>query len=450
MATSAAIDTRYVDPDEPSFRERSDHLANQITELSGYLYAGTYQLLEMIRQFDEDKLWELDGICSCAHWLNWKCGTGMNAAREKVRVANALAGLPKISASFERGEISYSKVRAMTRVATADNEDYLLMIAHHGTAHHVETLVRKYRRARKLQDLQEAGRQHNERSFQVYYEADGSISVHLRLPPEKGALLLKSVERAVAEADAAFGEEAPDVSAETPVARVEREPLDRRKADAVADIAESYLANGHSASSSADRYQVMLHVSAETLNNGGGDISHLEDDQRVSAETARRICCDAGISVLSKDGDGNLLNIGRKTRVIPPAMRRALQARDGNCRFPGCTHRYFIDGHHIRHWSDGGETSLDNLVLLCRHHHRLVHEGGFGCHRTADGKIRFDGADGRPIPDAGRLPPLRQPIELGKHLQARREDLYVDASTCVTRFDDPRIDWNLAVGALFT
>ena len=114
----------------------------------------------MIREFDQEELWRLDGICSCAHWLNWKCGIGMNAAREKVRVANALGELPKISASFSKGEISYSKVRAMTRVATADNEDYLLMIAHHGTAYHVETLVRKYRRARKLQDLQESNKQH--------------------------------------------------------------------------------------------------------------------------------------------------------------------------------------------------------------------------------------------------------------------------------------------------
>ena len=143
--------------------QRSEVLGNEITELYGYINAGTYRLLEMIREFDQEGLWHLDGICSCAHWLNWKCGIGMNAAREKVRVANALGELPKISASYAKGEISYSKVRAMTRVATTDNEDYLLMIALHGTASHVEILVRHYRRIKRLQDLEEANRQHDER-----------------------------------------------------------------------------------------------------------------------------------------------------------------------------------------------------------------------------------------------------------------------------------------------
>ena len=196
----------------------------------------------------------------------------MNAAREKVRVANALGELPKISASYAKGEISYSKVRAMTRVATADNEDYLLMIAHHGTAYHVETLVRKYRRAKKLQDLQEANKQHDERSLQVFYEHDGAISLHVRLPAEKGALVLKAIELAMEEGKAAAArliEQAPDEERLDPVMSGEMEdehvPFDRRRADAIADMAESYLANGSASSSSADRYQVMLHVSAETL-----------------------------------------------------------------------------------------------------------------------------------------------------------------------------------------
>ena len=429
-----------------SRRDRSDALANRITELSGYLYAGTYQLLRMIRQFDQEELWHLDGICSCAHWLNWKCGTGMNAAREKVRVANALADLPKISASFARGEISYSKVRAMTRVATPDNEDYLLMIAHHGTAHHVETLVRKYRRARKLQELEEAGRQHDERTLQVYYERDGSIGIYLRLPPEKGELVLKAIECAMAEQDGENDLVRDEVATET---ADRREPFDRRRADAVSAIAESYLANGHSPSSSADRYQVMLHVSAETLSDDGGDVCHLEDNHRVSAETARRLCCDAGISVLSASGEGNVLNIGRKTRVIPPAMRRALKTRDRHCRFPGCSHRYFIDGHHIKHWSDGGETSLENLVQLCRRHHRLVHEGGFECRKAPDGEIEFLDADGERIGPAGCLPSLPQPVDLSGHMQKRCEDLYIDSQTCVSRFDDTRIDWDLAVAAMY-
>jgi len=469
MPTSATANVIALTGDWPAHCRRSEALGNEITELCGYINAATHRLLEMIREFDQDEHWHLDGICSCAHWLNWKCGIGMNAAREKVRVANALGELPKISASYAKGELSYSKVRAMTRVATTDNEDYLLMIAHHGTAYHMETLVRKYRRAKKLQDLEEANKQHDERSLQVFYEHDGSITLNVRLPAEKGALVLKAIELAMeneqnlesGRSEQAGNEEAtdPDVSAEThEAAGADNDseeisddllPFDLRKADALVDIAESYLANGPSSSSSAERYQVVLHVSAETLTNCEGDISHIEDGPRVSAETSRRICCDAGISVLSEDEDGTLLNIGRKSRIIPPAMRRALKARDENCRFPGCTHKYYIDGHHIKHWSDGGETSLDNLVQLCRYHHRLVHEGGFSCTKNAEGKIEFRNPDGILIARAGRMPSLPSNFDLTERMRNRYEDLFIDANTCVSQYDDARIDWDLAVGHMF-
>ena len=275
----------------------------------------------------------------------------------------------------------------------------------------------------------------------MYYKAEGAISLQVLLPAEKGALVIKAIELATAQADARASNA--DETAER------WESFDKRKADALAEIAESYLANGPAASSSADRYQVMLHVSAETLTNNEGDISHIEDGPRVSAETSRRICCDAGISVLSEDEDGTPLNIGRKTRVIPPAMRRALKSRDKNCRFPGCAHRYFIDGHHIKHWSDGGESSLDNLVQLCRHHHRLVHEGGFACQKNAEGKLEFRNPEGRLITLAGRLPPLPPNFDLSERMRNRYEDLFIDANTCVSKFDDVRIDWDLAVGHMF-
>jgi hypothetical protein len=155
------------------------------------------------------------------------------------------------------------------------------------------------------------------------------------------------------------------------------------------------------------------------------------------------------VRVLCKDVDGSTLNIGRKSRIIPPAMRRALKARDDNCRFPGCTHQHFIDGHHIRHWSTGGETSLDNLVQLCRHHHRLVHEGGFSCIRNAAGKIEFRNPGGELLARAGRMPALPANFELGERMRNRYEDLFIDANTCVSNFTDTRIDWNLAVGAMF-
>lgn len=251
MSASATCNVAILNPEGVLRKRRSESLANEITELCGYINAATSRLLEMIREFDREELWHADGICSCAHWLNWKCGIGMNAAREKVRVANALGELPKIDASFAKGELSYSKVRAMTRVATPDNEDYLLMIANHGTAYHVEMLVRKYRRARKLQELEEADKQHDERSLQVFYEHDGSITLHVRLPAERGALVLKAIELAVEQEkvietrrkERVADEERvdPDLSGEF---EDEHVPFNRREADALAEIAENYLANG--------------------------------------------------------------------------------------------------------------------------------------------------------------------------------------------------------------
>lgn len=154
-------------------RSSIDALGTEITELCTYIYAATYRLLVLIREFDEAEGWAGPGLCSCAHWLNFKCGIGLNAAREKVRVAHALKDLPKISERFENGELSYSKVRPMTRIANDDNEDFLLRIARHGTAYHMEKLVQKFRRAKRLQDVEHANQQHRDRYLEYHYDEDG-------------------------------------------------------------------------------------------------------------------------------------------------------------------------------------------------------------------------------------------------------------------------------------
>ena len=170
-------------------------LEAEITELAGHLNAAQHRWLTLIAEFDRRQGWS-DGAClSCAHWLNFKCGINLGAAREKVRVAHALESLPKISASMSRGEVSYSKVRAMTRVATAETEDYLLSIALHGTAHHVERLVQHFRRAQEAEELSREARQHAGRSLHYHFDDDGSLVVKARLPAEAGALLIKAGER---------------------------------------------------------------------------------------------------------------------------------------------------------------------------------------------------------------------------------------------------------------
>ena len=427
----------------PSY-PRAASLGNEITELYGLITSATYDLLVMIGEFDAEGLWEEPGLCSCAHWLNWKCGIGMNAAREKVRVARALRDLPKISDAFRSGQVSYSKVRAMSRIAREDNEEYLLQIAHHGTAHHVETLVRGYRRATRLSDSSGAEKQLQARSFEYHWDDDGSLVFSGRLPTEAGALLLKALECSVDRA-----EQETDVTAETSPEHVtaNRESISARRADALADLAETYVAAPAKNSSTADRYHVMLHVTAETSERMSLEDTYIEHGPHVTAETSKRLCCDASLSTLVTDRNGEPLSIGRKSRVIPAAMRRALRARDKQCRFPGCTHRRFIDGHHIRHWADGGETSLDNLVQLCRHHHRLVHEGGFRCGRNDAGNIVFSTPTGQVVENSVTMPP-RYRGNVVADLQERLQDRFIHAGTCVTGWRGEKMDRHHAVGLL--
>ncbi|TXS94157.1 DUF222 domain-containing protein [Parahaliea maris] len=394
---------------EPFHADDTDDLARQITLLAGQINAANHRLLKLIAEFDHRKGWSGGGtVRSCAYWLNWQCGIALGAAREKVRVAHCLGELPQIDAAFAKGEISYSKVRAMTRVATKDNEDYLLMIARHGTASHMEKLVGKFDRVQKqLSDRQQENEQDNVRKLVYYQDEQGMWVIHAKLPPEAGEQVIKAVEAVVAPLQAERQKElqekreegtCKDVSAETFSEAVEREEresgnhfqelLEQTRADALVKITEHFLAT-HSegetihALKGAERCQIMLHVDIGTLREQEGQQPHgpkcceLEHKQWLSPATARRLACDASLVTVLENEHGEVLNIGRRTRTVPPSIRRALSLRDKTCRFPGCCESRYVDAHHIRHWADGGETSLDNLVTLCRYHHRLLHQGGF-------------------------------------------------------------------------
>ncbi len=419
--------------------DRAAQLGAEITELCSYLYAAEARLLQLIREFDQHRYWAKLGLCSCAHWLNFKCDIGLNAAREKVRVALALADLPKIDAAFAKGQLSYSKVRAMTRIANAGNEDYLLMIGRHGTAHHVEKLVAKYRVAKRLQDADAVNAHYRGRDLTYYYDHDGCLVIKARLPAEQGALIVKALEKAMDRdfANSSGGDDA-DVTAETS----EPEPLGARRADALLDMAETYLNNDDASGSTADRYQVVVHVTAET--------PHVEDGPHVTAETARRIGCDCSVVSIKEAASGEPLSIGRRSRTIPAPMRRALRVRDGGCRFPGCTHSRFIDGHHIKHWADGGDTGLDNLVMLCRRHHRLVHEGGFACKKSESGEIYFTDQARQLLPPWFALPSGVSEQDLQAWMDSQFFDAGIDSDTCTAKwYAGDRMDWQMAVSALF-
>ncbi|MPZ21138.1 MAG: DUF222 domain-containing protein [Luteitalea sp.] len=396
----------------PMSEEEIARLGDAIAELSARIQAATYELLVLIRQVDERACWNDGGCRSCAHWLSWRIGLAPGAAREKVRVARALARLPLISAAMERGEISYSKVRAITRVATPDNESRLLGAAQGGTASHVERLARAWRRADRLDEARETKRRHEQRYVQTWVDEDGMLVIRGRLTPELGAVVQRALEAA---SDRLFRESASD-SRDDATADV---TPGQRRADALGLLAESALASDLDRGTAGDRYQVVLHVDEATLNAdvdaSDGDVvapaaghAVLEDvdGTRVSAETSRRIACDAATVVMRHAPDGSVLDVGRKRRTIPPAIRRALAARDRHCQFPGCLARH-CDAHHLHHWATGGETRLTNLALLCRRHHRAVHEEGFTLTRGPDGSVHVYRPDGRPLPAAPPAPRWR-------------------------------------------
>jgi hypothetical protein len=413
-------------------------LEAQITELAGQLNAANYRWLTLIAEFDRRQGWADGSLHSCAHWLNFKVGLNLGAAREKVRVAHALAGVPKIAAAMARGELSYSKVRALTRVATEATEDSLLMIALHGTAYHVETTVRYFRRALEAAELSREARQQASRIVEYWYDNDGSLVLKARLPALTGALLVKALDEAMAAVPATtvnkLGEELP-IGAQI------------RRADALAVVAESYLQQESASGTTADRYQVVVHVDAETLKNRTAGRCHIDHGPSLPAETVRRLTCDASLVRIIETEQGEPLDVGRKTRTIPPAIRRALNSRDPGCCFPGCTNQRSLDAHHIDHWADGGETKLANLLTLCRTHHRLVHEGGIAVEARSGGGWCFRRPDGREFEFPYRDPPQ---IHAWTSLQESHaaKSIHIDSNTAATRWAGERMDYELGVWAL--
>ncbi len=434
----------------------NDELSEALTRLAGHINAAQYRFLKLLAALVEREAWHgHSGMKSPAHWLNYYCGIDLGAAREKVRVAKCLAALPLIDAAFSTGVISYSKVRAMTRAATPENEAHLLQVARHGTAQHVEKLVCKFARATRLADARHAQREYEAREFCWYHDDDGMLVFRGRLPAAEGAAFVKAMEAMV-----------PYVGrqeAAEPCMEVDAPPptFPQKRADALvamADLAMSALAADGKPACTADKYQVIVHIEADRTENVSAETSAqrrctLESDAchfPLAATTARRLACDATLVTVLEDSAGAVLNVGRRTRTIPPAIRRALTLRDSGCRFPGCCETRFVDAHHIHHWCDGGETSLDNLVLLCRRHHRLLHEEGFALVKGTEG-LEFVRADGRKLPRALAIQFVDGGDQNG-NLAIEAEDaalgLRIDARTAVTRWLGESMDYGFAVSML--
>ncbi len=374
-------------------------LGNEIAKLGALINAATHKLLLSLREFDALGGWGMQGARTYAAWLSWRIGCDLGAAREKIRVARALAELPNIDSEFRRGHLSYSKVRAMTRVATARNEERLCRIARYAPGAQMEKICRKYRRVVEGNSLSDSKAAPGEERYLHHRVIDeGLVKIEMQVHPDEAKTILEALH-------AARRAWSRDVSAETsetastPASRDVSAETRPTLVDAITLLAESYLARGPASRCATDQRLLLVHLGPDVLEGGSAWRAELPDGSPVSAETLRRVACDCGLVAVRTGDDGEPLDVGRRRRSIPAALRRALLVRDRHCRFPGCNHDVFLDGHHIEHWAHGGETKLSNLVLLCHAHHTLIHEGGYRV-GSEDGVIFFRDAAGRIIEEA--------------------------------------------------
>lgn len=359
-----------------------DDLDEAISNIAASINRSTYELLVLVRQFDERVGWLKWGFESCAEWLHWRCDFSLCTAREKVRVAHALKTQPHVATAFATGRLSYSKARLLTRVVTPVNEQQLVRFAEKTTTARVADRCLELRYGTAA-SIDEANHTYAMRSLRIHRDRErGVMTFTIDLPIETGELLEKAIDRSRAATASATPELVDD-------------RWSAQQADAIVGMASAYLSgNDKKCAPTLDNYQVTVHVDQSALANGRGRSG-------LPLETVKRLCCDGDVVAIVENENGEPLSVGRKTRTVPAAIKRALEARDRGCAFPGCKNKRFVDAHHIRHWSAGGETSVDNLMLLCSRHHRLVHEGGYRIERDYRDRWFFKRPDGLAVPACG-------------------------------------------------
>jgi hypothetical protein len=434
-----------------------DDLAREITSGAVRLAAATSAWLVLVAEFDRRQGWAGVGIRSCAHWLAWQCGMSPGAAREHVRVARSLGGLPETAGAFAAGRLSYSKVREITRVADAATEIELVELARHVTASQLARVVRAWRRS----DSVDSGTVAEKRTFQWHWDADGMLTLQVRMDGESGAALLAAVE-SLAERDARRERAAAKkaaTSGNAPVrgatagtcpedpAAFPRERMTARRCRALAELAEGAADAGRRAGD-PPRREVVVHVDADVLaDDAAAGRAHLEGGPPLHPAQVRRMICEAAVTVIV-ERDGQPLAMGRRRRLATKAQRRALLARDGGCARPGCTETRIerLHAHHLRPWRLGGRTNVSAMVLLCDVDHGLVHDEELTMSRQGRELLVHDRAGHRiwgpadagftaGVTDDGRLAPLLTAVPDG----ALPEDLWAGGE----RMDLGHVVWAL-------
>ena len=336
--------------------------------------------LRRLAEIERRGLHERDGFLSAAAWLVSRFKVAWGAAREHVRIARALDHMPRTRRALEEGEVSMSAIRVLVAVrdASADAfercEPQLVEAARIHSVSDLQRVAVFWREAvEREQALDGEDRLRARRRLHASVSLLGMVRVDGDLDPETGESLLTAL-RAVLDAEARSG------------AADDRTPAQRR-ADALGEICRQWLDLAERPTVAGERPHVTVTVDADTLasRRGAGELDHAGP---VDVDAVRALACDASVMRVVTSGRAEPLDVGRRTPVVPPSMRRAVIVRDRRCRFPGCDRPHtWCDAHHVVHWADGGPTALANLLLLCRRHHRMVHWGRF----------RLELSNGRPV-----------------------------------------------------
>ena len=338
--------------------------------------AASAETLRTIVLIDEQRLWKRDGATSMTPWLAARYGLAWGTAREWVRVALALRDLPKIAAAHAEGRLSWDQLRPLTKFATRETDEYW---AQRASRLRPSTLYREAARHERVR-VRDAEDIHAKRYLSLWWDPESPVLyLEGRLSAEQGAALQTALERRAAQI----------VLADRPDS-----PQEARLADALVELATG---------SNRDMPAVptlVVHARAEVLAGEepaeGPWLAETESGHGLCTESVRRLACDARIDWVLQSGL-RVVGIGRRGRTVPGELARLLRYRDGGCRFPGCERRQWVQAHHIVHWGDGGGTDLDNLVLLCSAHHRLIHEGGWRISGHPGEDLRFHDPRGGPL-----------------------------------------------------
>jgi hypothetical protein len=368
-----------------------DGLEHQMKSHGAHIASAMCRFLLLVAEYDRRRGYERWEAMNCAIWLGWHCSLSPNTAREYVRVARRLVELPEVRAAFASGALSYSKVRAITRVATASTEKELVELAMVLSAANLERTVRTLERALAERTDEEMARVEAQRGADHWRDDHGVNTLLLRMADEEMAAVW-SVVSYVRDLDfAAAKAELADPEAKISTRRGHGLPL----LDSLLGALELGMQRAVEGEFElAERYQVIVHYEGEPTVDGSGYVT-LGNGIRLHPKTASQLGCDAGIQLAHSCEDGGM-HLGRKIRTFTRNQRRAIAFRYPVCGFPGCEVRAVrCQFHHVVPWENGGLTDIENGVPLCRHHHRAVHQGGWRMFKEGGGTIVVIAPDGR-------------------------------------------------------